>query len=252
MEKRDDIVEINLAKLLQFYLQNILKIMAGVLLCIVLALLSTRFLMTPIYRADVTIYVNNTRSGQTVEFVNGSNLATAQQLVNTYVNIINSNTVLDNVIQTGDLNCTVKELRDMMSAEQIDDTEMFTVSISDPDPKMAAHIVNTIARIAPEKISEFVEGSSTKVIDYAQVPASPYTPSYAKNLVLGGLLGCLVMLTILTFRYMFDMRIKSEDDIEQYFHAPVLGIIPSFDQNHNKHRSGYDEYGYAAGGKGEQ
>ena len=246
MGKKDDVVEINLAKLFRFYLKNWLAILAAGLVCAVLALAYTRFCVTPLYRANVTIYVNNIKSGQNVDYITGSNLSAAQQLVNTYVNIIKSDTVLNEVIKAGRLDCKPEALRRVMSAQQIEDTEMFVVSVSHPDPEIAAHVVNTIAKVAPAKISGFVEGSSTKIIDYATVPQAPYTPSYSRNIVLGGLLGCILVGIFLTLRYLFDMRIKTEDDIEQYFKAPVLGVIPSFDQDNTKRRNGYGGYGYGS------
>lgn len=242
MEKKDEVVEIDLAKLFRFYLKNWVAILAGILLCALLALGYTKFFVTPLYRAQVTVYVNNTRGGQSADSISGSNLSTAQQLVNTYVNIIKSDTVLNQVIKAGRLDCDAASLRSIMSAQQVENTEMFVVSVAHPDPEIAAHIVNTIVQVAPAKIAEFVEGSSTKIIDYASVPQHPFTPSYPKNVVLGGLLGAVAVVLFLTMRYMFDMRIKTEDDIEQYFKAPILGVIPSFDQDNSKRRNGYGGY----------
>ena len=77
---------------------------------------------------------------QQIDYVSSSNLATAQRLVNTYVNIIKSNSVLTEVIANSDLDCEPADIRRIMSAAQMDETEMFTVSITHPDPEMAAKI----------------------------------------------------------------------------------------------------------------
>ena len=97
--------------------------------------------------------------------------------------------------------------------------------------------------MAPKRIAGFVEGSSAKIVDYASVAKKPYTPSYKKNITLGFLMGALLACIVLTLRYLFDMRIKTEEDLKQYFNAPVLGVIPSFEQ---KRKNGY---GYAQVGK---
>lgn len=243
--ENQNVVEIDLAKLMRFYLEHW---KALVLSCLALALASflfTFFLITPLYRANVTVYVNNTKSSQSVDAITGGNLSAAQQLVNTYVNIIRSNTVLNKVIETAGLDCSTNELRKIMTAKQIENTEMFTVSILHPDPELAAHIANTIADVAPDLISEVVEGSSTKIIDHAQIPAGPDSPSYPKNVAIGGLLGLLISGLVLTLRYMFDMRLQDEEDIQMYFKAPVLGSIPNFNQDPSKRRSGYAAYGYS-------
>ena len=227
MNADDNEVEIDMGKLFQFYLKHWLSLVASGLALALAAFLVTFFFITPQYKSSVTVYVNNTKGYQDVTEVTNSSLATAQKLVNTYVNIIKSNTVLNEVIDKAELtNCTPKDLLDIMEVRQIEDTEMFRVTISHPDPEMAAHIANIIAEVAPKRIPNIVEGSSTKIIDYAVPAETPYTPSYPKNIILGGLLGGVLMGVFLTLRYLFDMRLQDEGDIAAYFNAPVLGSIP--------------------------
>lgn len=234
MNQKSDEITIDLGKLLQFYLHHWLSLTLSGIVAAAAAFLITSLLLTPRYKADVTIYVNNTKSTQPIDAVTGANLSTAKQLVNTYVNIIKSDTVLKDVIAKGNFYCSVKDIRDSMTAEQIEDTEMFTVTISDSDARMAAKIANTIADVAPERISEFVVGSSTKIIDYAKIPQTPYTPSYPKNVILGGVLGIILMGAVLTFRFLFNMRIEDEDDVRNYLNVPVLGMIPDYGESSKK------------------
>ena len=108
-------VEIDLLKLFGAYLHRWwLIVLCGVLIAAGTWIFSTRFI-TPMYRAGVTIYVNNTSSGERVESITSGNLSVSQQLVATYVNIIQSDTVLEKVIEAAHLNCTSAELRKMMS-----------------------------------------------------------------------------------------------------------------------------------------
>lgn len=232
--REDDGMEIDLGKLFHFYLENWKAILISGVLLAAIAFGITHFAISPKYRASVTIYVNNNAGGQSISAVTGGDLSTAQKLVNTYVNIIKSDSVLEKVIEAGKLGCDAEDVREHMTANQIDDTEMFQVSITDTDPKMAAKIANAVADVAPNVISDFVEGSSTKVIDRAKVPEEPFAPSYAKNIVLGALLGAIVMGILLTLKYLFDMRLQDEDDIERYFDAPVLGQIPVFESHSYK------------------
>lgn len=234
-------MEIDLGKLFRFYLDHWIAIVCSTLAAALAALLFTLFFITPQYKAGIAVYVNNMKSSQSMDAITGSNLSAAQQLVNTYVSIIQSNTVLNKVIEEGKLDLTPKQLREIMKAEQINNTEMFTVSVLDPDPKTALHIANTIAAVAPDMIADFIEGSSAKIVDYAAIPMTaesneyiPDSPSKAKNTAIGGLLGLVICGLVLTLHYMFDMRLKTEDDIAQYFAAPVLGSIPDFNQEDAK------------------
>ena len=123
-------------------------------------------------------HLNNVRSGERIDYISGSNLQASQQLVSTYANIIQSDTVLSKVIEEAGVNYSPAQMRSLLSTKQVGGTELFNVYVTHSDPKMAAYLVNTVASVAPAEIETFVEGSSTKIIDYAKVPASPCSPSY--------------------------------------------------------------------------
>ncbi len=233
-KKRD--VEIDVMKLLLLYLSKWWLILLCAVVGAGIMFLYTKNFITPLYQAKVTIYVNNAVSGQQIESVSGSNLSASQQLVNTYVNILRSDTVLEKVVDSTGLDLTAEEIREIMSASQVDGTELFDIYISDPDPEMAAFIANKMAEVAPGEIEEFVEGSSTKIVDYAKVPEEPYTPSYKKNLALGAIAGILLIVVILTVRDLLDVRIKSEEDLAEISDLPVLGRIPAFSSSREQKR----------------
>lgn len=233
-----DMVEIDLWKLLGAYLSRWKLIVAAAAAAAAVALAYTVLMVTPLYRTGVMVYVNNIESNQKIEYISAANLATSQQLVNTYKNIISSDTVLEEVAQVLDMGYTARDIRAMMTNAQVEETEIFQVYITHPDPEVAAKIANTIAEVAPERIAEFVEGSSTKIIDYAKVPQSRYSPSYRKNTMMGALIGLVIALGYLTLAYLLDVRIRDDEDITEYFDQPLLGQIPAFDQ---AQKDGYEQ-----------
>jgi len=236
-------LELDLQKLLMSYLRKWWLIAASILLVGAMAWFITANLITPMYKASVTVYVNNVASGQQVDTISSGNLSTSQRLVNTYINMIESDTVLEKVAETSALNITADYIRNVMSAEQVDDTELFKVYITNPDPAMAAKIANAIAEVAPGEIERFVEGSSTKIIDYAKAPSYPASPSVNRNVFLGALVGCALAIAYLTIVFLLDVRIKDEEDLTMLFELPVLVQIPTFGTSGDK--SAYKDGGYA-------
>lgn len=236
--KEKETMEIDLLRLFWVLVHKLWLILLVGVLAACIAFGFTKYCVTPLYRTSVTIYVNNSRSAS-AESVTYSDLNAAQQLVNTYVNIISSDAVLEKVAEHGAFPYTAAELRGMMSASAVSDTEIFRVYIVNPDPAMAAEIANTIAAVAPDEIAEIVEGSSVKIIDYAKVPTGRYSPSYSKNTLLGAMLGVVLTAGIIILRDLFDTRIKSEEDLEQLFpDTPILGVIPDLlqvDKNGNSY-----------------
>ena len=80
--------------------------------------------------------------------------------------------------------------------------------VTSPDPEEAEAIANAIAEVAPGEIANFVEGSSTKIIDHAKIPEKRHTPSYKKNVMVGALLGMVLAVGAVSMGYLLDVRIE--------------------------------------------
>ena len=246
-------IEIDIQKLLLTYLNKWWVFVLCIILAGAIAMVYTLQFVTPLYNAKVTIYVNNAGPDQKVEYVTSSNLQTSQRLVNTYVYIIGSETVLEKVAREADLGMSAGQIRSSMHAAQKGTTEIFDVTITHSDPEKAARIANAVAEVAPGEIERFVEGSSTKVIDYAKVPSSPSSPNVTKNVIVGCFVGIAIAAVFITIRFLLDVRIKDEEDLVALFDIPVLGQIPSFLPEGSKARSAYEKMNvYAKENGGEE
>lgn len=226
MKENKDALEIDVGELFKVVWKRAWIIVLCALLVGGMTLVYTANFVTPMYRAEVTMYVNNNSSN--TDTVSSSNLAVALQLVKTYVNIIKSDRVLEKVIEETGLMLTPKQIRGMLTAESVNDTEMFAVRITSPSPQMSADIANAIADVAPGVISVIIEGSSAKVVDYAKVPTSRVSPSYTTNTIVGTLLGGILAALFFILQHLLDTRIKTEEDLERICQIPVLGSIPDF------------------------
>lgn len=190
----------------------------------------TKYFVTPMYRASVTIYVNNNRlnvEGSTATLTT-SDLSVAQRLVSTYVITLKSDRVLNKVAQELDVEMSASQIRGMISAEAVDNTEVFNVTITNADPALAAQIANAVAKVAPDEISEIVVGSSTKIIDYATVPKAPSSPNVMRNTALGAVIGIVLAAVIAILQELLDVRVREEQDVTRLSDAPILGRIPDF------------------------
>lgn len=189
--------------------------------------------VTPKYEASVTMYVNN-NAGKNSNNISSSDLAVALRLVSTYVNIIQSNKVLEKVIAETGMNLSVGQVRGMISAEVVDETEMFRVRVATSNPQVSADIANAIAAVAPNEISEIIEGSSAKVIDYARVPTSRSSPNYVSSAMLGAVAGAVLAAAVIVLCTVLDTRIKHEEDLKKICDVPVLGVIPDLSVDKKK------------------
>lgn len=231
--------EISLKELFICIWEKIWVIILSTLIFGVVAYFITIYLITPQYQSSVTLYVNNKTEGTGA--LTSSDVTAAKSLVSTYITIIESNSVIDEVVRQAGFDSTSEQIRKMISAKSINNTEVFEVSITGPSAQNNAVIANLIADIAPEKISEIVEGSSVKIIDRAQVSFIPVSPKMSKNVAIACMLGLLLSSMLIVLIHMFDTTIRNESDIKAFCTLPVLGIFSDFNQV-----GGNDKYSYYA------
>ena len=219
--------EIDVQKLVFACLHKWWLIAACAVLAAVLAGLITENFITPMYRAKVTVYVNNANNYEQVNYISSSNLSASVQLVNTYIGIIKTESALEKIANLLPGISTSEILRSM-SASQITDTVLFNIYITHPNPQAALDIANAFVVVIPEELSYIVEGSSTKIVDYPVLPKSPVSPNIQHNCMTGAFLGALFAVLIIVLSQLFDVQIRTEEDLESYFSIPVLGQIPTF------------------------
>lgn len=244
MDERTNGLEIDLQELLLLYLRKWWIILLCLVIGMSAALGVTWKFVTPMYQANISIYVNNSRGAEDMDYLSSADLSAAQTLVNTYVSISKSNRVLGKISENLNGDYSVAELAGMISARQMNETEIFRIYVLHPDPAEAARIANAAAEVAPKEISDLIEGTSARVIDMAQIPSSRYSPNYTQTAVIGGVVGTVLALVFLSIFYLKDTRIKDENDLTDLFALPVLGRIPNFE-----FMSVGDSYGYSSTGE---
>lgn len=226
--KNNDIIEIDLRRMLDAVIHRVWIVMLVSILCAAIAFVGTLFLITPQYQSSAMFYVNNSSFsvGDASVSISSGDITASKSLVNTYIVILNTKETLDDVIDYAGVDLTYTEVIDMIDAESVDDTEVFRVVVTNPNPKEAEAIANAIAYILPKRISSIVEGTSAKVVDAAVLPSTPSSPSYVMNTVIGLMLGFILTVGTIVLREMVDISIRAEDDIALVSEHPVLASIP--------------------------
>lgn len=219
--------ELNLTAVAQMLWRRIWVIVACGAVAAVLFFVYTLCFVTPRYAAKVTLYANNRYSSQGSTSISSSDMNASAQLVDTYAAIILSDPVLDQVIAENKLKMQASSLASVVSVSSVNGTEVFQIQVISPKPEISAKVANSIAHIAPEKISQIIDGCSVKLISEAKVPTDPISPDYWAAVRNGFFVGALISALFLVVVALLDTRIKSEDDL-QGWDLPIIGIVPSF------------------------
>ncbi len=226
---REEEDTISLTKLAHAVWKRILWVIAAVVLAVAASGIITQFFITPQYQASCWLFVNSFTNSSSQNEVSAAQLQASTQLANTYIQLLGSETVLNDVSAELDGAYSAAALSGMISASVITDTQILVITVTHPDPEQAAQIANAVARVAPGDIQAFVEGSSVTVPQYASVPSSPSSPSMSRNLLIGFAAGLVVGIAAALIAYFLDTRINQQDNLQEMYGYPVLGIIPNLD-----------------------
>ncbi len=221
-------LEIDLLRMAQALWKKAVGIVIAGVLAAAAALGYTAFFVTPLYKAEALMYVNsnNISVGSTKVSISQAELSAAQTLVDTYIVILNTRATLSEVIAQTKVNYSYEQLKKMISAQSVNSTEVFSITVTSPDPKEAEVLANAIAQILPQKIASIVEGSSARIVDYAVEPTEKASPSLRGNALLGFVLGVILACGVVIIREMLDDVIHDSDYLIQTYDIPVLAVIP--------------------------
>lgn len=204
-------------------------ISATVLIMLLVAIVSL-FVITPIYEATSQFIVNEPGNDQADEF-DPNSIRTNVEMINTYNVIITSPAILDDVIEELNLNYGASTLADKITVSSEQDSQVVTVTVSDPQPKVASAIVNEVVTTFQNEIPEIMNVDNVKVLTTAEdiTNPSPVSPNVKLNIAIGLVLGLMVGVGIAFLLEYLDTTIKSKKDIENQVGVPVIGEISSIE-----------------------
>lgn len=228
MEKSKEYYEIDLLQLLGVLWAKawVIALAAVIGGCAVFSY--AEFVITPKYQAEAMMYVNNSSIslGNTSVSISSAELTAAQSLVDTYIIILNSRTTLNEVISRANLDCDYKTLKSMLTTAPVNSTEVFSIGVTSEEPEEAERIANTIVEVLPDRISDIVDGSSVRVVDYAVVPSVKASPDVKKFTLIGILAGIAIACMAVIIQMLRDTVIHSEEYLIENYEIPVLAVIP--------------------------
>jgi capsular exopolysaccharide synthesis family protein len=115
------------------------------------------YMMTPIYQASALLRIAAATGGS----IDYSNYMYIDRLQNTYVEIITSKPILDELDQRLNLNESPKKI----SVEILPNTELLKITVEDTNPIIAAQVANTLLDILIEQSEQLYSGSGKTPVE---------------------------------------------------------------------------------------
>jgi len=178
------------------------------------------------FRASALVFVNQSATANEITY---SDAMLSQQLVKTYSRMATEPVVLDEVISTLDLSLLTSELKAMVHAAPVRETQLLEISVIGRSPQLITDIANATAETFIEQQTVFLpedqQGSALRVAQPALVPASPIGPMPLRNAILGGLLGLLLAAGLVWLLEYLDDTVKTPESLEHSTGLATLGAV---------------------------
>lgn len=216
---------ISLSEVLHIFAKRWWMILLCGLLIGVLTFVVSSFLIVPTYSSSGTLYVVNNTENQ-IHTYTVSEYALSVQLVHTYSEILKSDTFCQTVSKRMNAKVTAAQVKNMLSMQGVGETEILRVSAESENPEVAREVVQEVLNNAPAEIMRVVKAGSVEIIDNASVPVEPVSPNVERNTLIGFLAGVILATLAVYILEMFDTTVRDEEELDERYSVPVLGIIP--------------------------
>ena len=114
--------------------------------------------------------------------------------VNLLNNIVNSEVMMDKIIDKFQLDTSYDKFQKKMQAKVVDNTDMLILKVKAQSPDLAREIVNEIIAISMKKSREIDDIANIEVVEDIRVEEMPVKSKGMTDLRFFGVLGCALSL----------------------------------------------------------
>lgn len=176
---------------------------------------------------------NSAASGEIVRTSNTSKMNYAMKMLPTYIELMKTNEFYNSVVNelNKSLNSsyTISVIRNAIEIAEIEDTAMFTVSVTTTNAELSYNIARQLEISIPEMMSKTNSALvQSSVADKAIKASTAGSLGYPQKCAIGAVIGILIAAIFVILRTLFDVRVKSSEELSDKYNIPVLGSIPDF------------------------
>ncbi len=229
--------EIDLKELLSLFWSKKTQIILIVLIFMLIGVIYTVGFVTPKYTSSTTLLLatsdNSTDKSSTITT---TDVTLNSKLVSTYSDLVQSKSVLRQVISNLGIKISEDELKNNITVTQEKDTEIIKISVTNENANIAEKVANEVAKVFTQKIQEIYKINNVHIVDTAEVETAPSNINHPKDVMIFTFIGIVVAAGYVLVANMLDTTVKTAEEVEKEFKVPVLATIPlySFEPAKNK------------------
>lgn len=232
-ERSEFTQEIDWVKLLR-NLQRRWKLLVTVtVLGAVLGFVLSSFVIAPRYQSISDLYVTN-KNDKAVSVgdentVNIQDITASQKLVDTYIVMLQTNSVTDKVLRKlQDKEMTEDQLLKYLTFSSVNNTEILRMTVETESPELSLKICKAYTDVATQSLEDIVGAGSVSVLSTPTLPVAPSYPSVPKFTAMAALIAFLGAVCSIAIATMLKTTVTDEKALTESYAVPVLGSVPDF------------------------
>ena len=218
--------EVNLKELFRYILSKFYIVVTATVVVVLAGEIYSTYLKVPLYRSTTKLVLTSSQGDNATTAVTNTDVTLSNNLVKTYSEIVVSRGVLSKVISNLGLNISVEDLTAKVSVSSVANTQIITVSVSDPDAGQAERIANEIAKVFKAEIINLYKIDNVQIVDRAQMAGAPYNVNILKQTLQFLAVGLAMGIGIVLVMFYLDNTIKNSKIVEDKVGLVVLGVVP--------------------------
>lgn len=181
---------------------------------------------TPEYESRATLYILK-QDGRNSDEYTSSDFSLALNVVNDCTYLLRSHKVLDEVINDLDLEMSYEHLARRISTSNPDGTRVLEVIVRADTPENARKLVDRVCQVGADAITDAMGFQQVNLYEYGTLNNNPCNRTSYKTYALIGMGAALLTYAVYLLVFLLNDRIRTEEDVREYFGLSVLGEIPN-------------------------
>lgn len=192
---------------------------------LIISIIISFFVMTPVYQASTEILVNQKNSENKLDI---TLMQSNVDLINTYSMIIKSPVILDKVIENLNLTLSEEQLNEKIAINSSENSQVFSIVVEDTNSVRAVEIANSTSETFQKEIKGIMKVDNVSILAKAEIKdnPTPIKPNRLLNSTIAIVVGVMAGISCAIILDHLDKTIREDQDIEAYLGLPVLGYIP--------------------------
>ena len=223
-----EVREISIYEIFEALKRRWLLMVSITLVATLISIILNFFVIKPVYETSTKVFIGKEENN--LEGYNSNDIQMYQKLLQTYAETIKTKEVIKAAINNVNADLTVKGIKESLVITPVSDTQILQIKYENKNPEIAKEILENITNEFIILAKELVPNGNVRVIEFVELPEEPVSPNKKINITITFLLGLMVSVGLVFLIEYLDNTFKNKEDLESELDIPVIGVIPSFDE----------------------